>query len=108
MRWRQTFLFEVFESLHQLGMEACPVCSTDALSMSPFPALIVEAGLPPGAQRLPSWEDSYGDIAFAVRIECTACGYLMLFNSQKYRTDNEKILELEAGEEHESQHGDYA
>ena len=107
MRWRQAFISEVVEALHQLGMKACPVCSTDALSVSPFPVLIIEGGLPPGKENLPSWENPYGDIAFAVRAECAACGYQMLFNSQKYRADNEKILELEAGEEHGSWPGDY-
>ncbi len=33
-------------------------------------------------------------MTFAVRVECTTCGHLMLFNAQKYRTGNKKIMML--------------
>lgn len=98
MRWRQAFMSEVFQALRRLGLQTCPVCnSADALSMSPFPALITEAEFP-GADTLPGWDEPGGDLIFAVRVECVACGYLMLFNSEKYRSAGEKILELQAGE----------
>lgn len=109
MRWRQAFMFEVLVALRQLGMQACPVCrSTDTLSVSPFPTIISEAKASPGTDGLLSWEEPGIDVTFAVRVECTTCGYLMLFNSRQYRTAEEKILELQAGEEHESQPGDHA
>lgn len=104
MRWRQTFMLEVFEALHHLGLEACPVCrSADALQMSPFPAIIPNGELLFGKvdQDQAPWKEPGGDLTFAVRIECTACGHLMLFNSQKFRTADEEILRLEAGQEHE-------
>lgn len=109
MRWRPEFMFEVWKALHQLGMEACPVCrSTDALGISPSPAIIVDAEPPPGPDDLATGEEPGGDLTFAVRVECATCGHLMLFNSEKYRTADEKILELEAGREHQSQAGDRA
>ena len=40
----------------------------------------------------PSVGDCADDLTFAVRIECTACGYLMLFNAQRFRTADEKII----------------
>jgi hypothetical protein len=98
MRWRQAFIFEVFQALRQLGLRACPVCcSAGALSASPFPAIIIKPEFP-GAGGLHAWEGPGGDPTFAVRVECATCGYLMLFNSEKYRAAGEKILELEAGE----------
>ena len=109
MRWRQAFMSEVWETLRRLGLKACPVCrSVDALSVSPVPALIIDAEPPSDPEGLPAEEDSGGDMTFAVRIECATCGHLMLFNAQKYRTADEKILEPGAGEEHESHPGDSA
>ncbi|MBV8432255.1 MAG: hypothetical protein JO244_13900, partial [Solirubrobacterales bacterium] len=43
-------------------------------------------------------EDHDYDLTFAVRIECTACGHLMLFNASKYRTGDEPILMRERSE----------
>ena len=91
MRWRRTFMAEVFESLIQLGLQACPVCgSAESLGMSPFPAILVDGAFPPDSDALPEDE---GDLTFAVRIECTTCGHLMLFNAQRYRTGDARIIE---------------
>ena len=84
---------EVGETLQHLGMKACPVCaSADSLSMSDFPVLLVDAGYPADADGLIPGEDAEADLTFAVRIECATCGHLMLFNAQRYRTGDEKIL----------------
>jgi hypothetical protein len=92
MRWRQTFMAEVFESLLRLGLRACPVCdSAESLSMSPYPAILVDGAFPLDPDALPDQE--VGDLTFAARIECTTCGHLMLFNAQRYRTGDVKILE---------------
>ena len=93
MRWRQTFLAEALESLHQLGMTACPVCgSAESLSMSPFPVILVEGQFPPEADATPGGQER-GDLTFAVRVECSTCGHLMLFNAQRFRTGDDKIIE---------------
>ena len=92
MRWRRTFMAEVFESLFRLGLKACPVCdSAESLSMSPFPAILVDGEFPLDPDALP--EEEGGDLTFAVRIECTTCGHLMLFNAQRYRTGDARIIE---------------
>lgn len=91
MRWRRTFMAEVFESLIQLGLRECPVCgSAESLGMSPFPAILVDGEFPLDSDALPEEE---GDLTFAVRIECATCGHLMLFNAQRYRTGDAKIIE---------------
>jgi hypothetical protein len=67
----------------------------------PFPVLLVEGKFPADADDLPLGGDRDGDLTFAVRVGCATCGYLMLFDSARYRTGDEKILVL--GLERESQ-----
>ena len=38
-------------------------------------------------------------LTFAVQIECATCGYLMLFNAERYRTGNEPIILVGAVDE---------
>ena len=65
--------------------------------MSPFPVFLADGRSPtePGA-----------DLTLAVRVECGTCGHVMLFNSQRYRTGDEKILMLELTEDEESSLGE--
>jgi hypothetical protein len=91
MRWRPAFMAEVSETLQRLGLRACPVCgSLDSLDMSHFPVFLADGRFPaePGT-----------DLTFAVRVECDTCGHVMLFNAQRYRTGDEKILMLTEDEE---------
>ena len=93
---------EVARVLHQLGMGDCPLCgSARSLAMSPFPVLLADAGFADA-------EDprSAGDLTFAVRVECTICGHLLLFNAQKYRTGDEKIIVWELADEQQHQLGE--
>jgi hypothetical protein len=100
MRWRQGFIAEVSQALQQLGLRACPVCgSADALGIGRFPAFVLDGGPPPNRDDLSLGEEHDYDLTFAVRIECTACGYLMFFNSSKFRTEDEPILVRDRAEE---------
>ena len=93
MRWRQNFMAEVSRSLQQLGLRVCPVCcSSDTLAVGHFPLLLADGGPAPEAEDVPLGRDRDHDVTFAVRIECTACGHLMLFNAERYRTGDEHIL----------------
>jgi hypothetical protein len=107
MRWRRTFMAEVTRTLQQLGMKACPVCGlAESLSMNCFPVLLVDGGFPLGVDALPLQGDQGGDLTFAVRLDCVTCGYLMLFDAQRYRTGDEKILVLGLAEDEESPLGE--
>ena len=100
MRWRQTFIAEVSQALQQLGLRACPVCgSAEGLGIGRFPAFWLDGGPALGCDDLPLGEDHDYPLTFAIRIECTTCGHLMLFNAEKYRTGEEPILEREPAEE---------
>jgi hypothetical protein len=100
MRWRQSFLAEVSQALQQLGLRACPICgSADALGIGRFPVFLLDGGPAPDRDDLALGEDHDYDLTFAVRIECAACGHLMLFNAQKYRTGDEQILVRDRAEE---------
>jgi len=56
----------------------------------------------PEPDALPLGEYQEGDLTFAVRIECATCGHLMLFNAQRHRNGDAKILEREIAEDTES------
>jgi len=100
MRWRPSFLAEVAQSLEQLGLKTCPVCGlADSLDVGPLPVLLDYGGCPSCPHDHPPEEYLDGDLTFAVRIECAACGYLMLFNAQRFRTADEKIIVPEDDEE---------
>ncbi|HEY6312865.1 MAG TPA: hypothetical protein VIY52_18975 [Streptosporangiaceae bacterium] len=61
---------------------------------------VLDGGPPPDGDDPPLGEDRDYDLTFAVRIECAACGHLMLFNASKFRTGDEQILVRDlAGEE---------
>ena len=93
MRWRESFLAEVSQSLRQLGLKACPVCGlVDSLGVGQLPVLLFDGGFFRRIDDHPPARDCDADLSFAIRIECTACGYLMLFNAQRFRTADEKII----------------
>jgi hypothetical protein len=100
MRWRRSFVAEVSQELQQLGLKVCPVCgSADALGIGRSPVFLLDGGPPTGGDDLPLGEDRDYDLTLAVRIECTTCGHLMLFNASNYRTEDEEILVREPAEE---------
>jgi hypothetical protein len=106
MRWRPTFMAEVTTTLQQLGLKTCPVCgSAKPLDMSCFPVLLVDGRFPPAVDVLAPGEHPGGDLTFAVRLECPTCGHLMLFDAQRYRTGDEKILVGDVIEDGDGQPG---
>lgn len=99
-RWRVSFMAEVTQSLQQLGVTACPVCgSTDALGIGRRPVLLVDGEFPAAFSKVPMAADPDRQVTFAVQIECSTCGYIMLFNAERYRTGDEPILLVGAVDE---------
>ena len=64
------------------------------------------AGFPPNPALCLTGSFARATLTFAVRVECGTCGHVMLFNAQRYRTGDEKILMLELTEEEESPLGE--
>jgi hypothetical protein len=105
MRWRRTFMAEVTRTLQQLGMKICPVCGlAKSLNVNDFPVLLANGRLPSGVDALGEYHEA--DLTFAVRMDCITCGHLMLFDAQRYRTGDEKILVLGLAEDEESPSGE--
>ena len=73
--------------------------SEESLSMGQCPVLLVDGGIPPDADAVAPRENSDGDLTFAIRVECTTCGHLMLFNAQRFRSADDKILVSGRGED---------
>jgi Zn ribbon nucleic-acid-binding protein len=104
VRWRRTFMDEVSQGVQQLGVQACPVCGlSDSLAMGRMPVLLVEGEYPPRVGDRPMEEDRDRQLTFAIKVECTSCGYLMLFNSERYRHGDEQTIVLGLTEEQERQ-----
>ncbi len=93
MRWCQSFLVEVGRSLQQLGLKACSVCGlADSFGVSHLPVVLVDGGFPARIDYRGPAEERDGDLTLALRVECTGCGYLMLFNAERFRTGDDKII----------------
>ncbi|MFI6625851.1 hypothetical protein [Streptomyces sp. NPDC050528] len=88
-RWRKKFLTEVTEKLVQLGLKSCPVCNSDTLGAKSWPVMAEIGGLH-SAKDMQSDEEQ--NVLFLVGVECSSCGHLMLFNSERFRTGDEGTL----------------
>lgn len=76
--------------------------STESLSLDRCPVVLIDADFPPEEDDYGVGEARDGDMTFAVRVECATCGHLMLFNSERYRTGDEKIMVRGLTEDQES------
>jgi DNA-directed RNA polymerase subunit M/transcription elongation factor TFIIS len=93
MRWRQSFMTEVMGSLQRLGLRACPVCgSGESLAMGRSPVFLVDGETHDEDAPAPHEHGDDSELTFAVRVECSTCGHLMLFNALRYRSADEKTL----------------
>jgi len=91
--------------LQQFGMKACPVCGlAESFNMNEFPVLLADGRLPLDVDALGEYHE--GDLTFAVRMDCIICGHLMLFDAQRYRTGDEKILVLGLAEDEDGPSGE--
>ena len=76
--------------LTQLGLKECPICGGTTMEALQKPAIVHFGGFinPGGPVR-----DPEANVFFAVLVECSLCGYMMTFNSDKFfRGDKDRIL----------------
>jgi hypothetical protein len=94
---------EVGARLGNLGVKGCPVCdaSIDSLVVDRLPALLVRGEFPPTVSGRALAEDPDRQMDFAIRVECTTCGHIMLFNAERYRSGNEQTLVVGLTDEQE-------
>ena len=93
----------------ELGRSECPVSHTGVILVARHPALIPTGGL--HQDEADPRHDPDANVTFAVRLTCDVCGYMLLFDSEKFHPTGEKTLfvgseELEAEWEAEQAPGD--
>lgn len=76
--------------------------SENSLGIGRRPVLLVDGEFPVPQGGRPMAEDPDRQMTFAVQIECATCGYLMLFNSERYRTGDEPTLVVGLTEDEEN------
>lgn len=64
--------------------------------------LIVDGEFPP-RMGVPMDADRDRQLTFAAKVECTTCGYIMLFNSGRYRSGDAQTIIVGLTEEQERQ-----
>ncbi len=91
MQWALPVLREMDEQLSRLGLKVCPVCESEtALRVDTRPVILSVAGIawaPPGPTH-----DGETNISYLVRVECSLCGYTLLFNSERFITGDTPSL----------------
>jgi len=85
MQWALPVLKEMNDHLSRLGLKSCPICESDtALRVDTRPVVLSVAGAAwaqPGGMH-----DGETNVSFLVRVECSLCGYTLLFNSERFIT----------------------
>jgi hypothetical protein len=84
MKWSEQVRDGVASHLQAHGLGKCPVCHSETLDVCDRPALMVLGGAawpnPPHIGPM----DPDTQVNFMIRIECGACGYNVLFNSDRF------------------------
>jgi hypothetical protein len=92
MQWALPILQDIDAKIAQLGLKACPVCESEtALRVDKRPVIVSVGGV--AWSDAPEVNDSETSISYLVRIECTLCGYTLLFNSERFITGNTPALQ---------------
>jgi hypothetical protein len=90
MRWRKKALEEMQARIVQMGLDACPVCSSGSLQVWRMPT--VESIGDVYRDKEDPLRDPEANINFLVHVECDACGYVLFFNSGRLVSADEPIL----------------
>lgn len=87
VRWTDQFRTEIGEGIVRLGLTECSVCGSSQIAISPFPFPMYRGGSPGKI------EDEDTNVEFFVKLECTICGNAQFYNSARYRTGDEPIIQ---------------
>jgi hypothetical protein len=88
MLFRQGALDSLGAHLEQLGVGNCPACGSSALRADRRPVLMYVGGTP-------TIKDSATNMLFLLRLFCEICGYVMLFDTEKYATSDDLLYEAD-------------
>ena len=88
-RWTQAALDQMTERIVQLGLRACPVCQTQNLHVIKVPGIVSIGEV---FRENSEHQDGFGNIIFAVVIQCDTCGHLMFFNSESFYKGDDPIM----------------
>jgi hypothetical protein len=90
VRFRQKIARELRDHISRLGLSTCPVCGSQALAISDYPVIVNYGGFhhEEGDPR----RDPEANIYYAAKVECDVCGYMMLFNSERFHHGDEPTL----------------
>jgi ribosomal protein S27AE len=104
VRFRKTTVQAISDQIVRLGLDNCPVCSsTESMAVSRRPVILSVGGL---AWEDPATRDRDANISFAVRIRCGLCGYIMLFDAEKFHSGEEPTMTLLSYDEEDELEGD--
>ena len=107
MRFRKKFIGEVTGHLAQFGLKSCPICGGEVLTVDRRPTLLSVGGVhhePDDPRR-----DPEANVIFALKVQCEACGHVLLFDSERHRGGDDKIFfkgSLEDEAKFETEHDD--
>lgn len=91
MRFRKKILEEIAAQITRLGLQRCPICTSDsAMGASPYPVLLNIGGFP-HERSDPRW-DPEANVRFMLEVRCEVCGHSILFDSEKFHGPNEPVL----------------
>jgi hypothetical protein len=83
VQWADPVLRDMNAKLSQLGLKECPVCDSETAMRVDTRPVIVSVGGVAWSDR-PGAHDSETNINYLLRIECSLCGYNMMFNSERF------------------------
>jgi hypothetical protein len=86
--WSKKARQDMAALLTRLGLESCPICDSGTLAMLPWPAILSVGG----HAWLPQGSSHRGNILYMAVVRCELCGHSMMFDSEKFSTDDEPVL----------------
>jgi hypothetical protein len=90
MRFRKKTLGQMTVRIVELGLSKCPICGTGVITASRLPALVPIGGI--HREKDDPRHDPEANVLFAVVLTCNLCGYMLLFDSEKFTPGDEKTM----------------